>query len=635
MGGLRRLPRDAVGTGLDRLASAVVLMVLICAAPWVVANAPTNVLVLYSNSRLVPGNAKVDRGLRDALAETPAAPVQLFYEYLDSPEFSGEAHERIVIGYLHDKYAGRPPAVLLAFSDAAFDFMLRHRRELFPAAPLVFGVVSSALLQRTPLPPDVIGIPVDYDFAGTIAQGLRWHPKAQRLVIVTGTSPRDREWEARLRRDAPALAGSRRVEFWAGLPTDALLRKLAALEPDTVVFTPGFYADGAGAVTNPGQSAPRIARASGAPVYGPLDTFIGSGVVGGRMASFEDVGRQAGALIVRLAAGEPAAAIERPAAAPMVLHVDWRQVQRFGIDAGAIPGDAVVHFREATFWQRYRTVALVGIAIMLLQAALIGRLLFEHRRRRSAELVAQKQRVELAHASRLAVAGELTASIAHEINQPLAAVQTSADAAELLLDSGADNRDDLRRIVTRIRRDSVRAGDVIRRLRTLLARHAPERRPFDLVLAVEDVVELMATETRRRGTSIELQLATRPIEVAGDRTQIQQVLINLLLNAMDAAAECGAERRTVTVAVERTESQVRVSVTDRGTGFATDDPDKVFDSFYSTKAQGMGLGLSIARTIVETHGGRIRADSRPGQGATLSFELPALQVAAGPPPLPA
>jgi signal transduction histidine kinase len=593
----------------------------------VLAAPARNVLVIFSNSRVVPGNAEVDRGLRDAVRDA-TMPMHLFYEFLDSPEFGGEAHERMVITYLRAKYASRPPDALLAFSDAAFEFVIRQRVALFPDVPIVYGSVSPTVLRRYTLARDIVGVPVEYDFAGTIEQALRWHPNAQRLVLVTGTSSRDRGWEARLRREVPPVVGERGVEFWSGLPTAALLQQLAELDSRTVVFTPGYFVDGNGALSNPGEAAARIAQASAAPVYGPLDTFIGTGIVGGRMPSFEDVGRQAGSMVVKILAGTPPASLADSAPAPVALHVDWRQVQRFGINAADIPAQAVVHFRAPTFWEQYRLAAMVAASVILLQAGLIAALLIERRRRRAAEVATQKHRVELAHASRLAVAGELTASIAHEINQPLGAVQTSADAADLLLQSNADSRDDLRRIVTRIRRDSVRASDVIRRLRSLLARHAPERRPFDLGRAVEEVATLMGSEARRRNVTLDIRIGTPGTRVLGDETQIQQVLINLVLNAMDAVAEVASERRVVEVAAESLDERIRVIVRDRGKGIDQHDVAKIFDSFYTTKAHGMGLGLSIARTIVEAHDGRIYVDSDVDAGATFCFELPVLRAAA-------
>ena len=629
---LQRPPARASGRSCGTASAAITRALLLAlmwagAAPVALAAPARNVLVLYSNNRLAPGNVEVDRGLRQVLAESPKRPVQIFSEFLDAPQFEGAAHERTMLGYLREKYRDHPPEVMLAFSDAAFDFLTRQRGELFPAAPLVYGSVSPAVLQRFAPAPDVIGVPMEYDFAGTIEQALRWHPAAQRLVVITGVSSRDRAWERRLREQVPPIADSRRVEFWAGLPTPTLLTQLARLDAGTVVFTPGYYVDGDGAVSTPYEAAARIAQASAAPVYGPLDTFIGTGVVGGRMPSFFAIGRQAGEIVDRLLEGALTPTIQLPKRTPVVLHVDWRQVERFGIDPAAIPRDAQVHFRAPSFWQQYRGIALGGAAIIALQAALIGALLLERRRRRMAEAAANRQQAELAHASRLAVAGELTASIAHEINQPLGAVQTSADAAELLLQSQADRRDDLRRIVARIRRDSVRAAEVVRRLRQLLARHEPDRAPFELAPALQDAVQLLLPEARRRGVSLESRLEAGGARVRGDRTQIEQVLINLVLNAIDAVADAAPERRVVRVAARIGDGAVRVSVHDRGRGIAADALPKVFESFYSSKPGGMGLGLSIARTIIEAHDGRIGAESQPEQGTTFAFELPLLAEA--------
>jgi signal transduction histidine kinase len=587
------------------------------------ASATRNVLVLYSNNRLVPGNVAVDRGLSAVLATGSGQPVKMFSEFLDRPEFGGDAYEALMVGYLHGKYASSPPDALVVVSDDAFRFVVSHRTQLFPGVPVVHATVSTGALQSLgPLPRDVVGVPNDYDFAGTIAQALRWHPNARRLVIISGSSPRDQGYEDRLQAEMPAISGGTVVEFWRGLPVTVLQDRLTKLGSGTVVFTIGFFQDGDGRPFNPRNAAVIIARASSAPVYGPFDTFIGTGVVGGRMPSFDDIGRQAGQIVEDLFAGTPPQELRLPSMTPTALHIDWRQAQRWGIDDSMIPAGTIVHFREPSFWERYRTGAIVAISVFLLQSALIGALFLERRRRSAAESATDRLHTELAHASRLAVAGELTASIAHEINQPLGAVQTSADAADLILQSGADRRADLLDIVTRIRRDVLRASNVIRRLRALLAKREPERHPFDAGVAMTDVALMLRSEAERRKVALDARATSGAIYVVGDQIQLQQVLINLVLNAMDAVAGLPEGRRLVEVLTERRGSNILITVRDRGHGVAAEHLPKLFDSFFSTKPRGMGLGLSIARSIVETHGGRIWAENGDVDGAAFHVELP-------------
>jgi C4-dicarboxylate-specific signal transduction histidine kinase len=348
---------------------------------------------------------------------------------------------------------------------------------------------------------------------------------------------------------------------------------------------------------------------------------MGTGVVGGRMLSYEKIGRQTAQLLEHMFSGQ-ADWKRMPAAAASVLQVDWRQVKRWGIDPEQIPPDAVVRFRAPTLWQAYRNAVLSVVTIILLLSGLVASLLLERRRRRMAESAVQQQHLALAHASRLAVAGELTAAIAHEINQPLGAVQTNADTAEVLLQAGGDRREDLLRLVGRIRSDNLRASEVIKRLRTLLGRHEARRLPLDLNAVLSDVEAFLRPELKRRDMALALRSAAAPACILGDETQIQQVLINLILNAMDALAETPPDRRLIAVQVERAAGTNIVSVKDQGPGFADSDLSKLFDSFFSTKRTGMGLGLSIARTIVEAHGGTIRAERGANGGAAFHVQLP-------------
>lgn len=617
-----------------RRAAGLIAAGLVAAGGSTAADAATaaagtrRVLVLYSNGRLLPANVEADRTLHEVIAAERDRSAELSAEFLDHPEFEGEAYAQAFTAFLREKYAQHPPDVLVAAGADALDFLLRHRAELFPRIPVVHLAVSRSYLRSIPpLPSDVVGVPVDYDFLGTVEQALRWHPAARRLVVVTDSTQADRGFELRLREEASHLEGRVKVEFLAGLPVAALVERLHGLGGGDVVYTPGFFRAGDGPGFTPQESAVLIAGAAAAPVYGPYNTFLGTGVVGGRMATFDAMARQAGRTVVDILSGAEPASLRLPETMPTRLVADWRQLRRWGIAESEVPGDAVILFRTPTFLEEHRAEVAAVAAVLLLQAALIVGLLVERQRRRQAEQAVNAQRFELAHASRLAVAGELTASIAHEINQPLAAILSNAEAGELLLESGADRGSELREILADIRRDDLRAGEVIRRLRALLAGRAVERRPLDLNEVVSDAESVLRAEARRRQVGLDVRLAPQPMTMVGDPIELQQVVINLVLNAIDAVSDVPESRRAVAVTVEKSAGGATITVRDRGRGIVPEHLPRLFDSFFSTKRAGMGLGLPIARTIVESHGGRIRGENGAGEGAVFRVELPAAAAA--------
>jgi len=237
---------------------------------------------------------------------------------------------------------------------------------------------------------------------------------------------------------------------------------------------------------------------------------------------------------------------------------------------------------------------------------------------------------DLIHASRVAALGELTASIAHEVNQPLGAILSNAEAAELLLESESPPLDELRKILADIRNDDVRAGEIIHHIRLLMRKRALKRGSLDVNELSAEVVRLMETEVQRRNVSLNTEFTAAPATIFGDRVHLQQVLMNLILNGMEAMADIpAAERRLYVRTASNGQRRVEISVTDSGRGIPPEKLPRLFDSFFTTKENGMGLGLAIARSIIDAHQGRIFAENNSDGGATFRFDFPVSDDVAG------
>lgn len=247
--------------------------------------------------------------------------------------------------------------------------------------------------------------------------------------------------------------------------------------------------------------------------------------------------------------------------------------------------------------------------------------------RRRSEMEGQRLRQDLAHVGRVSTMGELTASLAHELNQPLTAILSNAQAAQRILASDKADLADIRDILGDIVEDDKRAGDVIRRLRGFLKKSNLELSTLDIGELVSQVARLVSSDAILRNVSIRLELAPGLPPVCGDRVQLQQVILNLLMNGLDAMRESSEGERTLVLRTLRADppASVVVAVEDSGVGIDEADLDHVFHAFYTTKPEGLGMGLAIARSIVEAHGGRLEARNNPERGATFSFTLPAVK----------
>ncbi|HWU40935.1 MAG TPA: ATP-binding protein, partial [Candidatus Acidoferrum sp.] len=282
----------------------------------------------------------------------------------------------------------------------------------------------------------------------------------------------------------------------------------------------------------------------------------------------------------------------------------------------ALPDGMMKHIRAI----RHPVLNSVGDAVKLVGSAIdiTDRKRAEEERERLRQLEA-----DLAHINRVSMLGELVASVAHEVNQPLSGVVSNASACLRWLAGEAPNLEEARETARRIVRDGKRAGEVIARIRGLAKRAEMPREKLDLNETMREVLALVGDEAKRRSALIRTRFAEDLSPVLGDRVQLQQVVLNLVMNGIEAMSSVGERARELAITTRNIDAdQVQVTVEDSGIGIEPQKLDQIFESFYTTKPGGMGMGLSISRSIVQAHGGRLWATARDGAGTMFHFTLP-------------
>ena len=524
--------------------------------------------------------------------------------------------------YLNALFSQRAPDIIVAFGAPAAAFVQRHRASLFPTAPMVLTAVDQRRVTAAALTENDTVVAVRLSIPLLFGNILQLLPDTKTIAVLIGNSPNERFWIDEMRRELEPLKDRVNVLFYNELSFDDALKQVASLPPNSGIFWTQPQVDVTGAVHEGERALRLLYSVAKAPIFSFDDAFFGTGIVGGPMTSVSDGARTTSEVVVRILGGEKPANIKTPPLEYGPPKFDWRQLQRWGIAESRLPPNSEIFFRESPVWQTYRWQIALVCAVILLQAALITRLLHEQRRRRHAEVQSRQRMSELAHVNRFSTAGELTATIAHEINQPLGSIHTNAETLDLMLKSSPLDLDEVKAIVTDIRRDDARANEVILRVRSRLKKAPFETKDADLNDIVRETIDFLSALAIARQVQMRTSATLSSLPIRGDRIQLQQVILNLVVNAMDAMANVPMGERKMLISTTRFDDIAEVAISDAGPGIPSDKIREVFEPFYSTKTNGMGMGLSIARTIVEAHDGQIWVENLPSGGAFVRLKLP-------------
>ena len=624
MGASRRLRRVALSG----------LLLLLAAAASEAQHATRQVLVLQSLDR---GNLPVDqftghfRVELDKRAETPVNVVQVMV----GPIGFVAASEQAVLTYIKSIFIDHPdPHLIVSIGGPAAVFARKHRQQLFPATPLLLASVDERWLVDAPLGESEAAVPIAADYPGVVDAILQLLPQTRQVVMVIGSGQIGKFWHRELEGAFARFRDQVTFVWLDDLTLQETLNRCASLPPNSAIFYLTFGTDATGAAYADERVFTELHDTANAPIFAALSPYLGAGIVGGSLISIEQLARASADTAVRLLNGTPPARLTLPSQRRGQPIFDGRELDRWGIPESRLSSGSVVRYRPPSLWQAYRATVLITLGVLAVQSLLIIGLMHQRRARRKAEVESRKNLALATDAGRRLTMSALTSSIAHELGQPLSSMIHNAQAGRMMITGNRATPDTMGEILADIETEGVQAAQIIDRHRTMLRGRQLDTKPIDLHAVIDQSLALVAHDMRARQVQTTVNRSSHPCIINGDQVLLQQVMVNLVMNAMDAMTEAPPPRRRVTISTELRGADIALSVRDAGTGLPAQIDGTLFTPFATTKAHGLGIGLTITRTIIETHGGTIDARNNPEGGATFTVTLRCVEasgVLSGPP----
>jgi signal transduction histidine kinase len=605
------------------LLQRAVAWVVACLASWPLVAAeplPRSILVLEQSDVRAPFYEAIYSGLQSEVNASAPSPVTTYVESVELSRFPDPEYEESLTSHLKLKYRNTPVGIVVTVGPLALDYALRRRAELWPGIPIVFAFVDQATVAGLNLPDDVTGRTTRLSLQDMVAVA-RVVVKGLRRVAIVGDRFATHPVFRHLKDELPGIAAKLEVIDFTGLSIAELRKRVAALPNDAAILYTSLFAEGAGVYLRPVDALGMIAEVANRPIVILVETHLARGGIGGYFTIPAIIGKDAAAQALRILDGESPAGIPIMPGGSLRPIFDWREMQRWGVSERDLPPGSEIRNRVPTIWEAYPSEIAAIAATLFLQSVLIAALVYEHRRRRRVEVEALKRMAELAHMNRQATVGQLSASIAHELNQPLGAILNNVEAAALIIKSPSPDLEEIETILHDIKRDDHRASEVIKRLRSLLTRGVFDPQEVDVNEIVREVLQIVSTQAAARDVRLDSKLAPERLRVSGDRVQLQQVILNLILNGVEAIREMPNGVRQIVCSSWASDGQALISIRDTGPGIPPDRMERLFEPFFTTKQDGMGMGLCIVHAIMEAHGGKIWAESR-SSGAVFHVTLP-------------
>jgi signal transduction histidine kinase len=511
------------------------------------AEEPRRVLLLHSFGRdFAPFNDLSSR-FREELARRSPHPLDVYDASLETARFRDADDEKPFVDYLRALFAGRKLDLIATFGSPAAFFVQRYRQTLFPGIPLLILGVEQRELKDFNFSEIDTSVAAAIDFPSLLDNIVRVLPETANVAVALGDSPFEKRWAAELRRDFQPFDDKLQFIWFNQFSFDEVLRRAAELPPNSAILYLLFAVDAAGVPYEQDGALAGLHQEANAPIFGFADNTFGRGIVGGPLVSNRDHAKRASDVAVRILGGESPGHIKIAPLGTRAPLFDWRELRRWNISEQRLPAGSEVRFRPPGIWEEYRAEVTIALIAVLLQAAMITGLLFERHRRRQAEAQARSRLLEAVHLNRTATVSAISASIVHEVNQPLATIVANASAGLRWLSRETPDLNETRAVLDSIVAAGHRVSELIGNVRSMFKKEAEKREFVDVNKLIRETLTFARGELENRRVVTHTQLSAGLPNISADRIQLQQVLLNLVMNAIEAMSALGDRQRVLQV----------------------------------------------------------------------------------------
>jgi signal transduction histidine kinase len=588
-----------------------------------------NILILFGLSPTQPAYRPILDGIRQKLNEEFGDSYNLHTEYLEIESYPKDNYPGNRFDIYNNKYREIKLDLLIVVGRNAVNVIKNNAEDFLlnlPAISIDFDFSNYGYNKDLRLNEKTVVVGLKFEVTKMISTALSVFPASSSIYFIGGTAPFDRFMMSLVNQVAGKVEKNKRIEIMTDLSMDQILKQVRRLPVRSIIFIPSFNTDSKLVTYYNNESMRLISATANSPVFSYSDVGFGDGAIGGYLISFRKVSLLTGETAVKILNGADPNLFKVTEQDYYEYLFDWRELKRFNlINSELIPKESTILFEQITFFGKYKWILGVTLLFLILQSAFIANLIRLNRKQKSmTKQVKETENMyrDLLHEDRSLRLGQLTASLSHELNQPLTAIQYSAQAGMRFLKSGDLDSKQTEEILGNIIEDNKRAAGIISSIRSMMKIETREMENVNLNSLIEETINIFHAEALYQHIQIKRGLQDDPVYVLGDKIQLQQIILNFMSNAAAAMEKNDSENKILGISQLVENGLVKVSVRDSGPGIDDAIKDKLFQPFVTSRKSGLGIGLAISKSIIEKHKGEIWADNNTKDGgAEFSFKL--------------